>query len=100
MKVFKSILLVLAILSGWMYSVYIAKVSAKLKEQMIANGYKDINDINAVIDTAQMQREINLNDLKASKAKIDAILDAASKRKVDTLSLDDAMKIIKGVKND
>lgn len=97
MKILKIIMLTFAILSGWLYSIYIAQQAAKLKEQMISNGYKEIAAINVGIDTIQQSKAISVNELKLSRDKIDAILKETAKRKTDTLSLDDALKLIQGI---
>jgi cell shape-determining protein MreC len=98
----KNILLILLIVlisaSGFIYSIYVKRKYDKIISNMVADGYSKVENINTVIDSIQTGNNVTLEDLEKTKKKLDAILKDAADKKQKELSIEDALKVIKGVK--
>lgn len=94
----KQLLIVLFILivasSGFVYSIYIKRHYEKIVTDMVSDGFKQVDDINSVIDSISTGNDVTLEELKETKEKLDAILKEAYEKKRTELSLKEALKII------
>lgn len=61
---------------------------------MVSDGFKQVDDINSVIDSISTGNDVTLEELKETKEKLDAILKEADEKKRTELSLKEALKII------
>lgn len=94
----KNLMIILFILivasSGFVYSIYIKKHYEKIVTGMVSDGYKQVDEINTVIDSISTGNDVTLEELKETKKKLDAILKEADEKKRTELSLKEALKII------
>lgn len=61
---------------------------------MVSDGFKQVDNINSVIDSISTGNDVTLEELKETKEKLDAILKEADEKKRTELSLKEALKII------
>jgi len=92
------IILILLTLSGWGMWLYTYKKGIALEQRLIDEDKKLIGELDKDVHNGLIEKEIILKNLEESKKRLEEIIKKMENQPTDSLNIDDALDIIKGLK--
>jgi len=95
---FSVVLLLVIALSGYIMLYFSYKNNIKLEQEVLNYKVSELEIINDSLAVVRDAEVVTMKELTKSRDRLNMLIDAAAKRDTAKLSLEDALKIIEGIK--
>jgi hypothetical protein len=97
-SIFWLVIVLLIALGGYALAYFQFRKSNALAEQLIKEDKRQIGLVESDIEAIREEKKLTLDELKKSKDRIDALITEFEQKDTTEMSVDDALKIIEGLK--
>lgn len=91
------IFVLLIAVGGYIWAFIAMRANTTLHKKLLGDDMDNITVIDEELTRIRKSKDVTMDDLIKSKERLDKLINEVEKRNTDTMSIEDALKIIEGL---